>query len=391
MEQLEFVLCCNTFPVDMKQAMLSCDALADSLDGSRLIVRSTVTEGVLRLFISAVHGEEIELTNENIDGLSALCNEFQFRRLARRLAVFMNTPIYRLEQRFTALEARLKSLTNTVTSLETAHQSDLGRLARLESEVLALRTTPPPSEQNTSSPPALPTQHSTPGSAPAAPSQQSTQGPSANEISDPAPTFPASPVFIPLGWNSAIVRDFPKVFEDFKEKEFTLLWRGGRDGFRALDFHSRCDGHPNTLTVILDTNGNIFGGFTPVEWESSKLGKYARYEAFWKSDPSRKSFLFTLRNPDNVRARRFALMAGLKDTAIKCDSNHGPIFGGENTEFSGGRLKISVSDKGNTNNSSFTGRFGSICTNDTGLDAHTFFTGSEFFQVKEIEVFAITE
>jgi hypothetical protein len=33
-------------------------------------------------------------------------------------------------------------------------------------------------------------------------------------------------------------------------------------------FPGRYDGHVNTLTVFLDTNGNIFGGFTPVEWES---------------------------------------------------------------------------------------------------------------------------
>jgi hypothetical protein len=66
------------------------------------------------------------------------------------------------------------------------------------------------------------------------------------------------------GWNSAIVPDFPKLFEDFKRRTFTLLWRGSRDGFGAADFHNRGDGHPNTLTVILDTDGNIFGGFTPV-------------------------------------------------------------------------------------------------------------------------------
>jgi hypothetical protein len=33
-----------------------------------LLVESDVTGDVLCLFISGVHGEEIELTNENIDG-----------------------------------------------------------------------------------------------------------------------------------------------------------------------------------------------------------------------------------------------------------------------------------------------------------------------------------
>jgi hypothetical protein len=61
--------------------------------------------------------------------------------------------------------------------------------------------------------------------------------------------------------------------------------------------------------VILDTDGNIFGGFTPVEWES-------RYGE--KADPSLMSFLFTLKNPHNVPARRFALKAEKKNKAISC-------------------------------------------------------------------------
>jgi hypothetical protein len=73
--------------------------------------------------------------------------------------------------------------------------------------------------------------------------------------------------------NSVIIPDFPKLFDNVKKKQFTLLWRGVRDGFGARDFDSRCDGHPNTVTVILDTDGNIFGGFTPIEWESS-YGEY---------------------------------------------------------------------------------------------------------------------
>jgi hypothetical protein len=31
--------------------------------------------------------------------------------------------------------------------------------------------------------------------------------------------------------DSAIIPDFSKLFEDFKEKRFIRLWRGSRDGF----------------------------------------------------------------------------------------------------------------------------------------------------------------
>jgi hypothetical protein len=173
------------------------------------------------------------------------------------------------------------------------------------------------------------------------------------------------------GWHSAIVADFPKLFEDFKDKQFTLLWRGTRDGFAACDFHSRCDGHANTLTVILDTKGNIFGGFTPVEWDSKSSSK---------ADPSVRSFLFTLKNPHKFPARRFALKAAKKDKAIYCGSGFGAHF-----------YDIGVFDNCNTNTNSWTHFFGQTYTNDAGLDGKTFFTGSRDFQVKEIEVFEITD
>jgi hypothetical protein len=193
----------------------------------------------------------------------------------------------------------------------------------------------------------------------------------------------------PVGWNSVIVHDFPKLFEDFKKKQFTLLWRGTRDGFRARDFHSRCDGHSKTLTVILDTDGNIFGGFTPVEWESRKWnGKRGSENNCWKADPSLKSFLFTLKNPHNLPARRFALRAEQRDRAIYCVFNRGPSF-----------YDIVVYANCNANTSSSTSWFGDSYTehcgenytNDPGVDGKTFFTGSRNFQVKEIEVFEISK
>jgi hypothetical protein len=170
---------------------------------------------------------------------------------------------------------------------------------------------------------------------------------------------------------SQVFRDFPAIFDEFQEKQFPLLWRGSRDGFKVKQFHRRCDGHPNTLTVILDTNGNIFGGFTPVEWDSTSGNK---------ADPSLKSFLFTLKNPHNVPARRFALKAERKDEAILCDSDWGPHF-----------CDIWVRDNCNANTNSRTESLGDNYTNDTGLDGKTFFTGSRDFQVKEIEVFEITD
>jgi hypothetical protein len=107
----------------------------------------------------------------------------------------------------------------------------------------------------------------------------------------------------------------------------------------------------------LDTKGNIFGGFTPTEWESSKDGKL-------KGDESLKSFLFTLKNPHNTPARKFALKAEKKHQAICCCSERGPSIRD---------IVVYTNCNTNTNNCS---RLGLVYTNDTGLDGDVVFTVS---------------
>jgi hypothetical protein len=182
----------------------------------------------------------------------------------------------------------------------------------------------------------------------------------------PAPSPPA-----PGGFDSLIVSDFPVIFAEFRGKQFKLLWRGSRDGFGASEFHRRCDGHANILIVILDTAGNIFGGFTPLKWDSSYKHK---------ADDSERSFLFTLKNPHNIAPRRFALIPARKHQTIFCDSEWGPGFGDD----------MGVYDNCDANTRSGTA-LGTVYTNDTGLDGTTVFTGSFNFQVKEIEVFEIMD
>jgi hypothetical protein len=136
--------------------------------------------------------------------------------------------------------------------------------------------------------------------------------------------------------------------------------------------------------VILDTNGNIFGGFTPVEWESRVWNRKTGDENnCYKADDSQRSFLFTLKNPRDIPARRFALKAEKKHQAIFCSSEQGPCFGYCLCD-------IHVYDKCNTNANSYTS-FGGVYTNDTGLDGQIVCTGSRYFTVKEIEVFEVTE
>jgi hypothetical protein len=72
-------------------------------------------------------------------------------------------------------------------------------------------------------------------------------------------------------------------------EKWTLLYRGSRDGFGARDFHSKCDGHSKTLTIVkVSGTSYIFGGFTSINWDCS---------SGFKSDPN--AFLFSLTNKHN--------------------------------------------------------------------------------------------
>jgi hypothetical protein len=184
----------------------------------------------------------------------------------------------------------------------------------------------------------------------------------------------------PAGFTSLIIADFPAFFADFRGKGFTLLWRGVRDGFGARSFQGRCGSHAPTLTLIEDTEGNIFGGFTPLKWEPRWPRSSKDSSNCPKADPSLKGFVFTVKNPHTLPLRRFALLAEANNRAITCDSPWGPRFAGA----------ISVFSNYNANSRSFTS-LGRVYANNTGLERNTVLTGSSFFTVKEIEVFEITD
>jgi hypothetical protein len=174
----------------------------------------------------------------------------------------------------------------------------------------------------------------------------------------------------PVGFESVILKDYPMILKEFSVKTWKLLYRGSRDGFRSSNFHEKCDNRSNTLTLIETTKNFIFGGFTPIEWDSS---------SGYKPDNSGLSFLFSLKNPRNSEPRKFILKSGRN--AICCDSSYGPIFAGYSD--------IGVLNNCNTSNSNWTNLGGSY-VNDTGIDGKLVVTGEYNFTVKKIELFTIT-
>ncbi len=113
-------------------------------------------------------------------------------------------------------------------------------------------------------------------------------------------------------------------------KKWQLLYKGSRDGFGAEDFHEKCDGIPNTFTLIQSTRGHIFGGFSSKAWQSN--GKF-------KSD--NKAYIFSLVNNENEPFRRQYHVC--ERPSINCSSWLGPGFGRD----------ICIASNSNVNEESF--------------------------------------
>jgi hypothetical protein len=173
----------------------------------------------------------------------------------------------------------------------------------------------------------------------------------------------------PSRLESKIVSSIPFILSDFMRKKWTLEYRGSRDGFRGADFHTKCNGRSNTVTFVETTKGFIFGGFTPIAWESSD-----RY----KEDPEKRSFVFTLKNPRGDEPRKFSLLDS--SCAIHCAPTYGPLFG------RGHEIYVADECNRNTTSTTFLGR---SYVNDTEIPGQEVFAGEVHFTVKQIEVFSI--
>jgi hypothetical protein len=115
-------------------------------------------------------------------------------------------------------------------------------------------------------------------------------------------------------------------------------------------------------------------GIAGVEWNFSGT------DGCRKADPTLKTFVFTLKNPHGFPARRFMLRPKKKQMTIYCNSECGLHF-----------WDIGVADCVNENIESSIYHFGYAYVNDTGLQGTQIFMNSVNSQMKEIEVFEITD
>lgn len=159
-----------------------------------------------------------------------------------------------------------------------------------------------------------------------------------------------------------------KFSEWLPKAQFTLIYKGSRDGFAATKFHQNCDNKGPTVTVIKSKNGYIFGGYTSQSWDSS--GSYK---------PDNKAFLFTLTNPHDIPPTQFPINPNEVHEAIKGTANACAIFGKGKD--------IRVADAANQNNDSYASLYSYP---DTTGKKNLIFTGDMFFTVSELEVYSVS-
>jgi hypothetical protein len=118
--------------------------------------------------------------------------------------------------------------------------------------------------------------------------------------------------------------------------------------------------------VIESTKGYIFGGYTPLAWQST--GSYQK-------DVNKRTFLFSLKNPRDCIAIRFDVK-GDGSNVIYCSAGYLAF---------GSAYDIYVCDNCNSNTSSYTD-VGTTFENRTGINGKMVLTGEYNFTVRELEV-----
>ena len=97
-----------------------------------------------------------------------------------------------------------------------------------------------------------------------------------------------------------------KIFEWSGYNNMELIYRGSRDGMTAKKFHDFCDNKGPTICLFKNEKENIFGGYSPISWESNDPEKWYKLD---------DSFMFTLTNIYDTEPSKFPHQKG-KDSVI---------------------------------------------------------------------------
>jgi hypothetical protein len=362
----------ETVRISVRHLLDKCDLFKryPTLAGPSYRIASSVALHDFREFVSALEGETIPVTSENEVGLRHLCEEFGFSDLLLPTPTSQKDISYRL----TALESSYSKLTSLPTKI-TSIQNDIDRLRsevqtfsqRLDTQFQSLRDSVDDEFERVYS--------DFPDPYYGGPPRVVGGGPAVRGRSSSKRISPSTPDIASI--KSKILVDFPEIFSQFRGKTFQLLWDGHPGDFKGSSFHQSCNNKANTLTIMRDSDGNVFGGFTPAMWVRVPW----TCTNHCKEDESGESWLFTLVNPHGLPPRKFPLKLEQKHRALYCQSTYGPAFGGEECELAiseGTRMKGVIGKAG---------PIGEVYSNDTGNP--TPLTQRQAFELDYVEVFQI--
>lgn len=146
--------------------------------------------------------------------------------------------------------------------------------------------------------------------------------------------------------------------------KFNMLFNTAKDGDSSSNFHYNCDGVFPTVTVIYDTSGRKFGGYSTQNWCQSTIGgNYCR---------APESFIFNL-----TKKQKYELIDQCNTNAIYRNNSYGPVFGGGHD--------ICLANQCKSNTSSYCNK-SSYNTGNTNILGGN---GSTSFQVSYYEVYKV--
>ncbi|KAL3777416.1 hypothetical protein ACHAW5_010218 [Stephanodiscus triporus] len=123
--------------------------------------------------------------------------------------------------------------------------------------------------------------------------------------------------------DSSIIKDIGNIIvlhewlkEDGSDGEFSLLYRGSRDGNSGSSFHSKCDNMGCTITIVETVCGLVLGGYSSTPWSSEIVSTQAH-----------KAFLFALSGSGISSPCKMKLKSAGSSAAIANNPSHGPSFG----------------------------------------------------------------
>ncbi|OPL32633.1 hypothetical protein AM593_06913, partial [Mytilus galloprovincialis] len=99
------------------------------------------------------------------------------------------------------------------------------------------------------------------------------------------------------------------------KKRYTLLYSAANNGCDPTTFHTNCDNKGPTITIVYNTNGNVYGGYTRVSWMSGSG------ESVYDGD----AFLFFLKGTSGQKPCKFTIKA--PEYALTMNKDCGPVFG----------------------------------------------------------------